>query len=210
MCWITLTPKPKPKHHGHNNHHHPDHGSSVAELVRVHRKGDGARYSKVRIIAPVHGSEKHHHHHHPHIHPLHMHPLQNTHRHDPAWTMHGSGRKRDAAPRPPPSCPPPSTISSTCAWASEPTYKTRIVEPVRREVRETTRIALRESRPDRGRLRRVAGYEVLGREMPWDWDCVSSESSGRDRSAKGENRGRSGRRSSKLRYPPFAGADRWM
>ncbi|KAF1979477.1 hypothetical protein BU23DRAFT_98569 [Bimuria novae-zelandiae CBS 107.79] len=204
MCWITLAPKPKRHHHGHHHHHHSDNGSSVAELVRVHQKGDGPRYSKIRIIAPVHELEKHdhdhlghhHHHHHPHMHPLHMHPI-----HHHAWKMHGTGKKRSPAPPPPPSAPPPSRSPSSCPEPREPTYRTKIVEPATREVRETTRVALREVRPERGRLRRVAGYEVLGKEVPWDWDCVSSVVSGGGGSRRGDSR---------LRYPPFGTMDRWM
>jgi hypothetical protein len=53
------------------------------------------------------------------------------------------------------------------------------------EIRETTRIALREVRPvrERVRLRRVAGYEVLGRRVPWSWDCVSGTGTGTESSA---------------------------
>ncbi|KAF9733119.1 hypothetical protein PMIN01_08802 [Paraphaeosphaeria minitans] len=205
MCWITLTPKPKPKptqHHHHPHHHHPDDGSSVADLVRVHKKGDGPRYTKVRIIAPIetekhHHHLDHHHHHHPQIHPLHMHPLhfpQHRHHH---WKLHGHGRKR--RPAPPTSAPPSSRSPSACPSPREPIYRTQIVEPAKTEIRETTRVALREVRPDRGRLRRVAGYEVLGREVPWDWDCVSSAASGAGR--RGET---------KLKYPPFGNTDRWI
>lgn len=71
-------------------------------------------------------------------------------------------------------------------------------------------MALREVRPehrDRGRLRRVAGYEVLGREVPWNWDCVSSSVA----SGKGEARKSDGvKGGSGLRFPPFAAMDRWM
>lgn len=76
-------------------------------------------------------------------------------------------------------------------------YRTQIVEPALKEVREVkdaTRIALREVKPERGRLRRVAGYEVMGKDVPWDWDCVGSVASS----------------GGKLRYPPFGGMDRWM
>lgn len=39
------------------------------------------------------------------------------------------------------------------------------------------------------RLRRVAGYEVLSRRVPWGWDCVERREG---------------------RYPPFGGAETWM
>ncbi|KAF2240724.1 hypothetical protein BU26DRAFT_544717 [Trematosphaeria pertusa] len=200
MCWITLSPAKRHHHHTH----HSDPGSSVEELVRIRHDAYNPRYSKVRIVAPsIVVEDDHHHHHrhhlHPHIHPLHMHPIHNHH----SVRLHGPGKKR--CPPPPP--PPPSRNPSRCREPDrEPIYRTQIVEPARtQEVRETTRIALREVRPERrerGRLRRVAGYEVLGREVPWSWDCVSSAASG------GGSRG--GRSGSGLRFPPFGGMDRWM
>jgi hypothetical protein len=80
------------------------------------------------------------------------------------------------------------------------------VEPAKIELRETTRVALRELRPDRGRLRRVAGYEVLGREVPWDWDCVSSAASGIGTWKNGDRK----QGGSRLKYPPFGNMDRWL
>ncbi|CAI6334998.1 unnamed protein product [Periconia digitata] len=227
MCWITLSPKDRHHrhHHPHPHHHHsPDtHGSSVEELVRVRHDARSPRYNKVHVIAPgshhsghLHPHLHHHHPHlHPHLHPLHMHPLhghshhhRNHHHHD-TYTLHGSGRRR-ASPGPPP--PPPSRSPSSCPSPREPVYKTQIVEPRVQEVRETTRIALREGRPerrDRGRLRRVAGYEVLGREVPWNWDCVSSVASGRDANA---SRGKHGSRKGSVvsRFPPFGTMDQWL
>lgn len=86
------------------------------------------------------------------------------------------------------------------------------MEPQTQEVRETTRVALREVRPsrtERVRLRRVAGYEMLGREVPWNWDCVSSVTSGGV--VGGSRRSGSGRKAHILRhYPPFESIDRWM
>lgn len=90
-------------------------------------------------------------------------------------------------------------------------YRTQVVEP--EAIRETTRVALRtvESERPRGRLRRVAGYETLGGEVPWNWDCVSSTVSNSTavngvkwvrRKTKGAGGG--------LKYPPFATIDRWM
>lgn len=196
MCWITFTPKPV------RHHHHSDDGSSLAELVRVHKKGPGPRYSKIRITAPIE-SEKHHHwgyrhhHHHPQFHPLHMHPTHFPDHHHHHWKLRGRGERR--SPAPPTSAPPPSRSPSSCASPREPIYRTQIVEPAKTEVRETTRVALKQMRPDRGRLRRVAGFEVLGRDVPWDWDCVSSVAAGDGR--HGGN---------KLPYPPFGNMDRWM
>ncbi|KAF2687753.1 hypothetical protein K458DRAFT_414834 [Lentithecium fluviatile CBS 122367] len=217
MCWITLTPKRtsgRHHHHHHPAHHtHSAHGSSVEELIKVHHSAHSPRYSKVRIATPSvsvagerhhgrHHDHDHHHPHLPHIHPLHMHPASLLpHRHYHYYRthhLHGPGKKRG----PPLPAPPPSS----CPSPREPIYRTQIVEPKPREVRETTRIALREVRPEgrqRGRLRRVAGYEVLGREVPWDWDCVSSVPSS----------GIGGRRaggSNGLRFPPFGSMDRWM
>ena len=83
-------------------------------------------------------------------------------------------------------------------------------------MRATTRSALRDVRV-RGRVRRVGGYEVLGKSVPWDWDCVSSTvgSSGRG-PAGGSFGGRGGgkkkgkRKGGGLKYPPFGGVERWL
>lgn len=221
MCWITLTPK-KRKHHHHDHHshlphfhhhHEDDHDTSIEHLVRRDRNRisfdesvqttsfpSHHHHSKIRIVTPsdhhLHLNHKHHHHHH-HMHPLHLHPVH----------LHGHGKKRvpQVAPRP----PPPSRCTSR-----EPTYRiqpivdpphysTVVVEPDVREIRETTRIALREARPERRRLRRVAGYELLGRDVPWSWDCVSSV-------AESDRRGREIRRGGGLRFPPFGSPGSWM
>ena len=218
MCWITLSPKHK--HHGHH-HRHSD-GSSVEGLVRISRSTivdpESYRAERIRVLTPTTISvptiarqvEKerrldvhaHLHHHHPHLHPLHMHPHlphlhpHRYHHHQPI-RLHGPGKKRG----PPPGPPPPSRCPSK---VREPIYRTQIVEPNTREIRETTRIALREVRPERerGRLRRVAGYEVLGRHVPWSWDAVSSVASGRSKGRR--------ERSGSTKFPPFGEAGSWM
>lgn len=83
-------------------------------------------------------------------------------------------------------------------------YRTQIVEP---GVRASTRSALRDVRV-RGRVRRVGGYEVLGKSVPWDWDCVSSTvgSSGGGEKRRGKGKGKG----AGLRYPPFGGMARWL
>jgi hypothetical protein len=133
-----------------------------------------------------------------------MHPLNLPHHHHHHWKLHGHGRKRSTAPST--SAPPPSRSPSSCPSSHEPVYRTQIVEPAKTELRETTRVALREVRPDRGRLRKVAGYEVLGREVPWDWDCVNSSVSGIGtwKNVDGKRGG------SRLRYPPFGNMDQWL
>jgi hypothetical protein len=184
-------------------------------------------------------SEHHHHHphlhplldhHHPHmhphlphhlrhhIHPLHLHPLHGHHLHHhhhdrTVDRLHGHGRRRSSLP---PSPPPPTRDPSRCPPRSqaprprrdsEPIYRTQVVEP--REVRETTRVALRttESERQRGRLRRVAGYEVLGAQVPFDWDCISSTAGG---SIAGGRWVRKKVKSSNLKHPPFGGVEKWM
>ncbi|KAF2649296.1 hypothetical protein K491DRAFT_208544 [Lophiostoma macrostomum CBS 122681] len=218
MCWVTFSSKEGKRHHHHPHLHHPHlhhHAHPDTEfLVRTDRTSFEVEteapipttlypshdYSRVRIVTPT--LERHHRQHH-HLHPLHMHPTR----------LHGHGRKRAQTPRP----PPPSRRSSRSRERSrDPIYKiqtvdegalagyrTTVVEPAQHEVRETTRIALRETRPERRGLRRVAGYEVLAREVPWSWDCVSSvaDSGARDRG----RRGRSG-----LRFPPFGSPGSWM
>ncbi|PSN64582.1 hypothetical protein BS50DRAFT_576023 [Corynespora cassiicola Philippines] len=213
MCWITLTPAKAKRKHPDHHHHHSDHGSSVEELVRVRRDASSSRFSKVRIVIPnstISEHPHHHphlhphlhtgHHHHPHLHPLHMHPVHDHHHHHHhrMGKLHGSGRKR--CPAPPP--PPPSRSPSSCPSPKEPIYRTQIVEPRTQEIRETTRIALRQARPERGRLRRVAGYEVLGGEVPWSWDCVSSVAG--SGTSKGTKKGGG------LNYPPFGSSGSWM
>ncbi|KAF2787940.1 hypothetical protein K505DRAFT_119036 [Melanomma pulvis-pyrius CBS 109.77] len=227
MCWITLSPgKGSRKHHHHDHHDHHRHrserGSSVEEIVRISRSS--IERPRIRVVSPTriavdrievrefdrgHRHAKvypHLHHHHPHLHPHlphlpHLHPHHHHHHHHHPIRLHGPGKKR----APPPSPPPPSRCPSR-----EPIYRTQVVEPEPspREIRETTRVALREVRPERvrGRLRRVAGYEVLGRDVPWSWDAVSSvggASGRRDGSSVG-----GGRRG--LRFPPFGGAGSWL
>lgn len=52
----------------------------------------------------------------------------------------------------------------------------------------------------------MAGYEVLGKTVPWDWDCVSSSvGGGGGGGGRSRSRGRSERR-----FPPFGGAEGWM
>ncbi|KAF1848341.1 uncharacterized protein K460DRAFT_403630 [Cucurbitaria berberidis CBS 394.84] len=220
MCWLTLTPA-KGKKHRHD--HHAIESSCVEELVRVHRS-PSPRLSDVRVRVPSSISvelEDHHHvhphlhhHHKHHLHPLHLHPLHSHHRHHdmPALRLRGPGRKRCP---PPPGPPPPSREPSRCRPCSrsssplrprEPIYRTQIVEPA--QVRETTRVALGTVQPERhkSRLRRVAGYEVLGRDVPWNWDCVSSTVGSSSAGGGKWTRKKGGG----LRYPPFGALDRWL
>ena len=134
--------------------------------------------------------------------------------------LHGYGAKRAAAPPPPPPPPPPSPRSPRnrgAEWAprGEGRYRTVVAVPgrgrERERERERERFAVRAAtsrrleevrveafRPSEvgRRLRRVAGYEVLSRRVPWGWECVEMETD--------EPRGRGGR------YPPFGGAETWM
>jgi hypothetical protein len=61
----------------------------------------------------------------------------------------------------------------------------------------------------RGRMRRVGGYEVLRKSVPWDWDCVSSTVESSVGVGKGRG-GEKGKRKGGLKYPPFGGMQRWM
>ncbi|KAF2845428.1 hypothetical protein T440DRAFT_277042 [Plenodomus tracheiphilus IPT5] len=231
MCWFTLTPVK------HKKHKRPSSDSSCAEeLVRVHHNSS-PRFSDIKVKLPSsatmeleHQHQHHrphhphlhphlHHHHLPHLHPLHLHPIHDPHpyrRHEKSSAkLHGQGRKLSS---PSPGPPPPSRDPSTCRPRSrspssrppascEPIYRTQIVEPA--TVRETTRVALHSMQSGRrqSRLRRVAGYEVLGRELPWQWDCISSTvgSSSVDRGKRTRRNGRGG-----LKYPPFGGLEKWM
>lgn len=93
-------------------------------------------------------------------------------------------------------------------------YRTQIVEPS--AVRTTTRTALRDVGFERvrGRMatRRVGGYEVLGRQMPWDWDCVSSTVGSSVVRGEGKKRKKKGKekRKGESKYPPFGGMERWL
>ncbi|KNG44316.1 hypothetical protein TW65_08667 [Stemphylium lycopersici] len=151
---------------------------------------------------PIHGEHEfglgltfdHNHHHHHAGHHLHNSSLSISDISE--IKLRGHGRKRSissSCPPPPPSrCPPPPSrpappppppVSSPPAAAPpskpcEPIYHTQIIAPT--AVRETTRAALRRVQTDRATrtatrnsLRRVAGYQVLGRQVPWDWDCYS-------------------------------------
>ena len=227
-------------HHHHHHEERSERSSSVEEIVRISRTtmlSPDSPPQRIRVLTPttisiprnVVREDRYRHHHHPHLHlpngrhldiphphhlhlphPHHLHlphghhlHLPHGHNHHHHDTLHGPGRKRVAitVPRPPPSSPDPNC---------EPIYRTQVVEPSSRDIRETTRIALREVRPDRqrGRLRRVAGYEVLGRNVPWSWDAVSSVGSktgDRGSSVGGREGARKG-----LRFPPFGGAGSWM
>lgn len=199
MCWITLAPKEGKGHKHHHHHHHKHHKhhhhhphiphphlhlhdhestySSAEHLIRrdrisfdapvpttLHPSYDRAR---VRIITPTVSIPERpcHAHRHAHVHPLRLHPVK----------LHGPGKKRAPLPK-----APPTSRNSSCAPSREPIYRIQPIYERREpdvEVRETTRIALREVRPERSRLRRVAGYEVLGKRVPWSWDCVSGTNS---------------------------------
>jgi hypothetical protein len=147
-----------------------------------------------------------------------MHPIHGHHHHlglgmsdITEVRLQGLGRKRTISS---PCPPPPTREPSRCPPASrprEPTYHTQIIEPSTgtTTVRESTRAALRSVQQERtrGALRRVAGYEVLGRQSPWDWDCVSSTVGS---SASGGGRWMRRRSPSGLKYPPFGTMDRWL
>lgn len=222
MCWFTLAPTKGKRHHPSSD------SSCVEDLVRVHRNPSRPRFTDIKVKIPsisVDMSDHHHnhphlhphlqHHHRHHIHPLHLNPFHHHHDHYDRTTvkLHGSGRRRCS---PPPGPPPPTRDTSRCrprprsrshGRSGEPIYRTQIVEPA--EVRETTRVALRSVQPERerGRLRRVAGYEVLGTQVPFDWDCISSTV------GSGGGGGRWVRKKVKtggLKYPPFGSMDRWM
>jgi hypothetical protein len=227
MCWFTLTPAKSKKHPEHRS----SDSSCAEQLVRVHSSPNRPRFTDVKVKLPssvsmdmsehhhrhphLHLDHHHRHHLHPHLHPLHLHPIHgHHHHHDTSFSLHGHGKRRCT----PPPGPPPTRDSSTCRpqprprspsshQPREPIYRTQIVEPG--EVRETTRVALRTSHTDRqrGRLRRVAGYEVLGNQVPFDWDCISSTVG----SSKGGGRWvRKKAKTSGLKYPPFASMDQWM
>ncbi|KAF2477795.1 uncharacterized protein BDR25DRAFT_3999 [Lindgomyces ingoldianus] len=205
MCWITLSPVMKRRLHPRRKYRHHHHNPSVEELIQISSDNPIAttaypsyRQQRVRIITPtlpIHSDHHHDRYHHPHHRP-----------HIPPDKLHGHGQKR--VPPPPPPSPCSERVRVTISESSGPRvrgarYGTVIAEPGRQDIRETTRVALREATPawDRGRLRRVAGYEVLSAQVPWGWDCVSS-------TAGSGTRRREGRRG--LRYPPFGPASSWM
>lgn len=73
--------------------------------------------------------------------------------------------------------------SGTGDDGDEPTYRIQPIYEVReprgmdREVRENTRAALERNERSGGggrTIRRVRGYDVLARRVPWSWECVSS------------------------------------
>lgn len=235
MCWFTLSPAKGKKHHHHHQERHSSDSSCVEELVRVHRSPSRRRFTEVKVKVPssISLDMSDHHHHHPHLHPhlhhhhrhhlhplhpLHMHPIHGHHHHHhdrSTVKLHGHGSKRRS---PPPGPPPPTRDPSRCRPQPrprspsphrhrEPIYRTQIVEPT--EVRETTRVALRGVQPERqrGRLRRVAGYEVLGTQVPFDWDCISSTAGG---SSAGGRWVRKKVKAGGLKYPPFGSMDRWL
>ena len=220
MCWITLNPKRRKHHHNHHRDHDQD--PSVEHLIQRNRVSFDVdapipttlypshhhhQQERIRIVTP----EPRHHHPHTHVHHRHHHHIRPLHLH--STKLHGPGKKRAPPAPPPPSREPSRSRRSRSRDAlyriqpisvTNPPYRVVIAEPETEEIRETTRIALRESRPRERRLRRVAGYEVLGREVPWSWDCVSSVD-GRGRETGTGRRGGGG-----LRYPPFGESEDWM
>ncbi|KAI8939042.1 hypothetical protein NX059_004880 [Plenodomus lindquistii] len=238
MCWFTLTPIKDKNHKRHSSdsscaedlvrvHHKSSPRFSDIKVKIPSSVTMDLEHQQHHHHPHLHPPLHHHHHHHlhhPHLHPLHLHPVHNPlHHHHlhgiPGPKLRGQGRKRSSpspAPPPPsqvPSTPPPHSHAPSAAPPSprEPVYRTQIVEPA--TVRETTRVALRSTHTDReqSRLRRVAGYEVLGRELPWQWDCVSStvgssSAGGRGKWTRRRGRGREGG----LKYPPFGAVEKWM
>lgn len=235
MCWFTLTPVKNKKRKRERERELSD-CSYAEELVRVHH-GPKSYFSDLRVKIPssitVDLEHQHHHsqlrpfrrNHHTHpVHPLHLHPIHGFHQ----IHIHGntpvdhcdSGHKWCSPPVSPPIPPPPSRDASehrprprsrasppVARTTREPSFQTRIFEPT--TVRESTRVALRnvQSGRQQSRLRKVAGYEVLSREVPWQWDCVSntSESSVADPKPRARRIRRAG-----LLYPPFSTLEAWL
>ncbi|KAF2807789.1 uncharacterized protein BDZ99DRAFT_66006 [Mytilinidion resinicola] len=212
MCWITFssassrkrraTPVPYPS------------GPRIITIPpepEIHH-----RHQHVRIVVPTtafpsdhtHKSHLHHHRHH-------LHPRPDT--------LRGHGIKRATSPPPP---PPPSPTGKSVhfspdlrssklkwPWIADPlprapkeettAYRTVYASPPPTRRREsTTRSATRDALGSRdrrspGRLRRVAGYDVLASEVPWSWDCI-------------EEQPRRKRRGDRLNYPPFGPSSSWM
>ena len=222
MCWFTLTPAKGKEHHNRSSN-----SSCAADLVRVHRSVS-PRYSDINVKIPIsvsmdaeHPHHSHHQHallHHHHRHSLHLHPtchdLHHLRHAVPVVKLRGPGKRRcPSRPAPPPPtrdplrCPPPSGAPPPSP-PHDPVFRTQLVTP--QAVRDTTRMALGtvESNRQQSQLRRVAGYEVLSKQVPWHWDCVSStvQSSGTLGStlrSKKRSRGAS-------KYPPFGSMDRWL
>jgi hypothetical protein len=240
MCWITLSPIRRKHHHHHRDQtsdssiehlirrdgvslsgpipttSHPSHHNHQAK-IRIVEPFEDEQHHHHHLLPHLHHHHNHHllphlHHKHPHMHPLHLHPTY----------LHGHSTKRV----PLPSNPPPSrTASPARSKSREPTYriqpisspapryKTITITPdqTRTEIQETTRTALRDARPrSERRIRRVAGYEVLGRDVPWNWDSVSSAAGSSVRDGGGGG-GRKGSGSSGgLKFPPFGAMDKWM
>jgi hypothetical protein len=237
MCWFTLTPSKGKKHqrgrHSSDSscvedlvrvHSSPsrrrftDVKVKVPSGLSIDMSDHHHHHPHLHPHLSPHLHPHLHHHHRHHLHPLHLNPFHDHHHHHHDRTeiwLHGDGRRRSSLP---PGPPPPTRDPSRCRprprsrspaprRPSEPIYRTQIVVPA--DVRETTRTALGSVQPERhrGRLRRVAGYEVLGAQVPFDWDCISSTV---DNSSAGGRWVRKKVKSGGLKYPPFASMDRWM
>ncbi|KAF1916296.1 hypothetical protein BDU57DRAFT_447609, partial [Ampelomyces quisqualis] len=235
MCWFTLSPAKSKKHHDLRSsdsscaeeivrvHRSPSRHRFTKVKVKVPSTVSMEMSEHHHHLHPhLHAylDHRHRHHLHPlHLHPLHLHPAHGHHHHHDhldraVERLHGHGRRRCS----PPPGPPPTRDPSRCRprprsqsphppRPCEPVYRTQIVEPS--NVRETTRVALKstQSEQQRGRLRRVAGYEVLGAQVPFDWDCISSTVGS---SAAGGKWVRKKVKSSAMRHPPFGNMERWM
>lgn len=210
MCWITIRPFSRhwPHRHGHHHtqHHHHRHPTAVTEeLVRIRRDTPPKHCAHILLpeASPAVCESKVH-----------------------SMRLHGHGSRR-RPPLPPPPPPPPSRcsirqgerervrvtvshVTSAAAHVPEPQYRTVIATPkcvsgrdgvtIQRSTRDALCKPGDYTGPRRSRVRRMAGCEVLSRQLPWSWDCISSEGS-EEKTRKEKD---------KLNYPPFGSASSWM
>lgn len=188
---------------GHHHHHHHRGSLDMSEISDIKLRGHGRRRS---ISSPC-----------PPPPPSTCPPASPPPAPPSSSSSSSSPPPRPTAPRDTSPLLPPSVSFPS---PREPIYRTQIIQPPSSRntaVRETTRVALRTStteRRPRQNLRRVAGYQVLGRQVPWDWDCVSSTVGSSTAATAGGARGKWVRRKSGgaagLKYPPFGDAEKWM
>ncbi|KAF2198383.1 hypothetical protein GQ43DRAFT_163946 [Delitschia confertaspora ATCC 74209] len=232
MCWINFSPTKKARPPPSHVHSSSSIEEIVRIKPRRRRRARIIAPSVTVCSEPSSIShDDHHNHFHPPHYPVYPHHLQPSHHIDHHWhplRLHGHGVKI-AHPLPPPP-PPPSpcpekdrevriqfsheTRTARISSEPQPRYRTVIATPISvgrpttsEVIRASTREALREvkvhSGSKGGRLRRVAGYEILSTQVPWSWDCVSS---GGENGQKWKPR----TRTSHPKYPPFGSPGRWI
>ncbi|KAF2012394.1 hypothetical protein BU24DRAFT_276464 [Aaosphaeria arxii CBS 175.79] len=232
MCWITLLPKRKQVPKGGLHHHDDPNRHSHRNYILLNERGTshirhirGIERSLVPSLC-AHEHEQYDDRKFDKTEPLSRHNFQPhllAHsRRVHNGKLHGSGKKRarnfdqqeirtSSLQRARDSFQPVSTgFQPRPIYAPiTPLQTPAIMAPSSERVRQVTRAALQEQRSGRVRnLRRVAGYDILSSDVPWDWNCVISTDA--TVPAKSSDRFPGKPTKKELGYPPFGHMSSWM